>query len=116
MGIFSLHQNKSMTCGVWGLIITNDENLYYRVFSSHGIGIVRKDGRLSTAESYAISWGQVRRMAGLCGAVALFQMAKLRSILSHMCTFEQCIKEALKNIPILLFVDSIIQKAAAVLL
>ena len=32
MGMFSLQLNKNMTCGEGGLIITNNEKLYYKAF------------------------------------------------------------------------------------
>ena len=84
MGIFSLQLNKNMTCGEGGLIITNDEKLYYRAFSAHDMGLIREDGRLATPEPYAIAWGGGRRMTELCGAVASVQIKKLPHILDHM--------------------------------
>ena len=59
-GIFSLQLNKNITCEEGGLIITNNERLYTRVFSAHDMGLVRVDGRLATPESYAIAWGSGR--------------------------------------------------------
>ena len=37
-----------MTSGEGGLIVTNDEKLYYRAFSAHDMGLIRKNGRLAT--------------------------------------------------------------------
>ncbi len=98
MGIFSLQLNKNMTCGEGGLIITNDEKLYTRAFSSHDMGLVRVDGRLSTPEPYAIAWGAGRRMAELCGAVAAVQLGKLPKILEHMRGSKRRIKAMLEGI------------------
>ena len=58
MGIFSLQLNKNMTCGEGGLIVTDDERLYTKAFSSHDMGLIRINGRLATPEQDAISWGR----------------------------------------------------------
>ena len=58
MGMFSLQLNKNMTCGEGGLIVTDDEKLYTRAFSSHDMGLVRVEGRLDTPDPYAILWGR----------------------------------------------------------
>ena len=97
MGIFSLQLNKNMTCGEGGLLITNDEKLYYRAFSAHDMGLVRKDGRLATPEPYAIAWGGGRRMTELCGAVASVQIKKLPQIVGHMRASNNRIKALLER-------------------
>lgn len=98
MGIFSLQLNKNMTCGEGGLLITNDEKLYYKSFSAHDMGLVRVGGRLATPEPYAISWGQGRRMTELCGAVASVQIDKLSRITESMRQSKKRIKEGLKGV------------------
>ena len=98
MGIFSLQLNKNMTSGEGGLIITDDEKLYFKAFSSHDMGLVRVDGRLATPDPYAICWGQGRRMAELCGAVASVQIDKLDSITGSMVESRKHIKEGLSGI------------------
>lgn len=99
IGIFSLQLNKNMTSGEGGLIITNDEKLYYRAFSAHDMGLIRKDGRLATPEQYAIAWGGGRRMTELCGAVASVQIQKLSRIVGHMRASNQRIKVMLDGTP-----------------
>jgi dTDP-4-amino-4,6-dideoxygalactose transaminase len=99
MGIFSLQLNKNMTCGEGGLVITNDEKLYYRAFSAHDMGLVRKDGRLATPDPYAIAWGSGRRMTELCGAVASVQIKKLPQIVGHMRASNNRIKALLSGTP-----------------
>lgn len=98
MGIFSLQLNKNMTCGEGGLIITNDEKLYYKAFSAHDMGLIRVKGRLATPEPYAIAWGQGRRMTELCGSVASVQIDKLAAMTSHMRNSKKRIKKMLENI------------------
>jgi 8-amino-3,8-dideoxy-alpha-D-manno-octulosonate transaminase len=99
MGMFSLQLNKNMTCGEGGLIITDDEKLYYRSFSAHDMGLIRVEGRLATPEAYAIAWGAGRRMTELCGAVASVQIEKLPRIVDKMRTSKHRIKAMLEGTP-----------------
>ena len=99
MGMFSLQLNKNMTCGEGGLIITDDEKLYTRAFSSHDMGLIRVEGRLDTPDPYAILWGGGRRMAELPGAVASVQITKLPNILEHMRGSKRRIKAMLDDVP-----------------
>ena len=99
MGMFSLQLNKNMTCGEGGLIVTDDEKLYTRAFSSHDMGLVRVEGRLDTPDPYAILWGGGRRLPELSGAVASVQITKLPRILENMRGSKRRIKEMLEDIP-----------------
>jgi dTDP-4-amino-4,6-dideoxygalactose transaminase len=97
IGIFSLQLNKNMTSGEGGLLITNDEKLYYKSFSAHDMGLIRMGGRLATPEPYAIAWGQGRRMTELCGAVASVQITKLPQIVKTMLASKRRIKKMLEG-------------------
>lgn len=99
VGIFSLQLNKNITSGEGGLLITNDERIYYRAFSSHDMGMIRVNGRLAMPEPYAIAWGAGRRMSELCGAVASVQMAKMDRILGAMRGSKRRIKAMLEGTP-----------------
>ncbi|MDE0299651.1 MAG: DegT/DnrJ/EryC1/StrS family aminotransferase [Candidatus Poribacteria bacterium] len=99
MGMFSLQLNKNMTCGEGGLIVTDDEKLYTRAFTSHDMGLVRVEGRLDTPDPYAILWGGGRRMPELSGAVASVQISKLPRIIDNMRGAKRRIKEMLEDIP-----------------
>lgn len=103
IGIFSLQLNKNMTCGEGGLLITDDERLYHRAFSSHDMGMIRVAGRLAMPETYAIAWGEGRRMTELCGAVASVQLEKLKQILGSMRASKRRIKAMLQGAPGLSF-------------
>lgn len=103
VGIFSLQLNKNMTCGEGGLLITNDERLYYRAFSAHDMGMIRVNGRLAMPEPYAVTWGAGRRMAELCGAVASVQIEKLPKIVAAMRAAQRRIKAMLQDVPGLTF-------------
>lgn len=99
MAIFSLQMNKNITCGEGGLLITDDERLYFKSFSCHDMGLIRVGGRLATPEPYAVSWGAGRRMTELCGAVASVQMKKLPLIVEHMRNSKNRIKKKLEGTP-----------------
>lgn len=103
IGIFSLQLNKNMTCGEGGLLITDDERLYHRAFSSHDMGMIRRNGRLAMPEPHAIAWGAGRRMTELCGAVASVQFQKLPTIVASMKASKARIKSMLQDTPGLTF-------------
>ena len=103
MAIFSLQLNKNMTCGEGGLIITNEDRLFERAFSTHDMGMVRRNGRLAQPEDYALSWGQGRRMTELAAAVATVQLSKLPRIVDHMRASKRRIKQLLAGTPGLRF-------------
>jgi dTDP-4-amino-4,6-dideoxygalactose transaminase len=97
-GIFSLQLNKNITSGEGGLLITDDERIYYRAFSTHDMGMVRVNGRLAMPEPYAVAWGEGRRMSELCGAVASVQMSKMERILGAMRGSKRRIKAMLDGV------------------
>jgi 8-amino-3,8-dideoxy-alpha-D-manno-octulosonate transaminase len=103
MGIFSLQLNKNMTCGEGGLLVTDDQRLYYRAFSAHDMGMIRVGGRLAMPEPYAVAWGAGRRMTELCGAVASVQIKKLDQILASMRASKRRIEAQLEDVPGLSF-------------
>jgi len=84
IGVFSFQLNKNITCGEGGLLVTDDEQLFHRAFSSHDMGMIRVNGRLAMPGPEAVAWGAGRRMPELCGAVANVQMQKLDQILDAM--------------------------------
>lgn len=103
VGIFSLQLNKNITSGEGGLLVTDDERIYYRAFSAHDMGMIRIDGRLAMPEPYAVAWGAGRRMSELCGAVASVQMSKIDRILDAMRGSKRRIKAMLDGTPGLRF-------------
>jgi dTDP-4-amino-4,6-dideoxygalactose transaminase len=99
IGIFSLQLNKNMTAGEGGLIVTDDERLYYRAFSAHDMGLIWRGGEPSTPEPYALAWAGGRRMSELCGAVASVQITKLPTIVDHMRASHRRIRQMLAAVP-----------------
>lgn len=84
MGIFSFQLNKNATAGEGGLIVTQDERLYWRAFSAHDMSLFWRDGQPVDPEPDLLTWPQGRRMSELCGAAASVQIRKLPQIVQHM--------------------------------
>jgi dTDP-4-amino-4,6-dideoxygalactose transaminase len=104
--IFSLQINKNITAGEGGVITTNSDHLYKRIFAAHDLGYARdhKGHLLETCDDsrYQI-WGAGCRMSELTGAVALAQLDKLEKITSHMRESKWRIRRELENVPGLRF-------------
>lgn len=82
IGIFSFQINKNITSGEGGLLVTDDELLYQRLNAAHDVGVPWKNAEPAIS-SGVTTWGQGRRMAELCGAVANIQLGKLARVVEH---------------------------------
>lgn len=98
VGIFSFQINKNVTAGEGGLIVTDDEELYWRLNASHDLGVPWKDG-LPDEGSPVLTWGQGRRMPELTSAVVNVQLAKLPQIVAHMAGSKARIRQRLAQVP-----------------
>lgn len=98
-GIYSLQLNKNMTAGEGGLLVTDDERLYYRAFSAHDMSLLWRGGEASNPQAQDLAWASGRRMPELCGAVATVQITKLPAIVEHMRASHRRISELLAGIP-----------------
>jgi 8-amino-3,8-dideoxy-alpha-D-manno-octulosonate transaminase len=97
-GIFSFQINKNITAGEGGLLVTDDKGLYWRMVAAHDLGVPWKNAEPAASDP-VITWGQGRRMAELCGAVAAVQLKKLPGIVSHMRASAMRIRESLEGLP-----------------
>ncbi|MCC7145453.1 MAG: DegT/DnrJ/EryC1/StrS family aminotransferase [Phycisphaeraceae bacterium] len=97
ISIFSLQINKNCTAGEGGLLVTNDQDLYYRLNAAHDVGVPWVDGGTRPDLGY-VTWGNGRRMSELIGAVGSVQLQKLPKIVKHMRASKQRIKAKLKGI------------------
>jgi 8-amino-3,8-dideoxy-alpha-D-manno-octulosonate transaminase len=96
IGMYSLQINKNVTAGEGGVLITSDEELYWRLNAIHDLGVPWKDAE-PALQAPAVGWGQGRRMAELCGAVARVQLGKLPDIVAHMRASKYRIREAVST-------------------
>ena len=98
IGMFSFQINKNVTAGEGGILVTDDEDLYWLLNAAHDVGVPWKDGA-PQADHTACTWGQGRRMSELCGAVANIQLTKLPSIVDFMRESNHRIQTALSDLP-----------------
>jgi 8-amino-3,8-dideoxy-alpha-D-manno-octulosonate transaminase len=97
-GIFSFQINKNATAGEGGLVITNDEELYWKLNAIHDVGVPWKNA--APAETDAVfGWGQGRRLSELAGAVANTQLKKLPDIVNHLRSSNRRIQSMLEGTP-----------------
>ena len=97
MGTFSFDPVKTMTTGEGGMIITDDENLYFNCFTFHDHGhehIPDVDRGLDKRSFMGFNF----RMMELQGALGLAQLAKLPSIIQEQKKNKETIKKALGKI------------------
>ena len=96
---FSLQLNKTFTSGEGGVVATDDEELFQRVFACHDLGYWRnEDGRLAESPGAPFLWGQGTRMGELAGAMALAQLEKLPRILDALRDRKYRIRAAVERI------------------
>jgi dTDP-4-amino-4,6-dideoxygalactose transaminase len=86
LGAFSLQQEKNITSGEGGVVVTNDERLYLRAarFQDQGGQFVTSYASTRGEELTEPFCGENLRMGELAGAVAAAQLARLPSILAAM--------------------------------
>ena len=101
LGAFSLQQEKNITAGEGGLVVTNDEALYLRAtrYSDQGGQFVTS--YMSTrgdelTESFA---GENLRMGELAGAVAGVQLGRLPAVLGALRANKSRILDAIGDVP-----------------
>ncbi len=98
IGMYSFQINKNVTSGEGGLLVTDDEELYDRLNAAHDVGVPWKNAEPALAHS-AVTWGQGRRMAELCGAVAHIQLGKLPRVVDHTRASHTRLRDALLSVP-----------------
>ena len=101
LGAFSLQQEKNITSGEGGLVITDDESLYLRAARYQDQGGQFVTSYMSTrgdelTEPFA---GENLRMGELAGAVAGVQLARLPAILHALRTNKARIVGAIGDVP-----------------
>lgn len=81
---FSLQQNKVITAGDGGLLVTNDQEVFERAVRMHDLGMMRPvfETQLASPVKTEAFAGFQWRMNELTGAVALAQLRKLPAIVS----------------------------------
>jgi len=97
LGVYSFNEYKTITCGDGGMIVTDDEALYGRLFAMHDQG--HAPDRLGSKYADRPFLGMNFRMTELSGAVLLAQLHRLDSIRSHLRANKAIVKSALADVP-----------------
>ena len=98
VGMFSYQLNKNITSGEGGLLITDDEHLYWKMNAAHDLGVPWR-GAEPDSQPVDYLWGAGRRMGELCAAVANVQLEKLPTIVARMRASNRRIQKAVKDLP-----------------
>lgn len=100
-GVYSFNEYKTITCGDGGMIVTDDEDLYGRLFAMHDQG--HAPSRLGSRYATRPFLGMNFRMTELSGAVLLAQVRKLELIRTHLRANKAIVKSVLAGLPGLQF-------------
>lgn len=83
VGIYSFQNQKTMTSGEGGMVVTNDPKLYERSVRFHDIGHFRPHHHLFASPREMEFCGSQFRMNELTAAVALAQLRKVDGLRAH---------------------------------
>jgi dTDP-4-amino-4,6-dideoxygalactose transaminase len=97
VGTYSFNEYKTITCGDGGMVVTDDESLYERMFAIHDQG--HAPDRLESKYAPRPFLGMNFRMTELSGAVLLAQVAKLPRIVSHLRANAAIVRDMLEEVP-----------------
>jgi len=96
IGGFSLNFFKTITAGDGGLVVTDDDDLYWRAFAIHDQGHTPNRTGLQVGERSIIGFNF--RINELTGAVALAQLRKMDRITGKLRANKAKVKEILKGV------------------
>lgn len=102
-GALSFNIFKTITCGDGGMIVTDDEALYRRMFAIHDQGHLPLRKGIEMGKRPLL--GMNLRMTELSGAVLLGQLGKLDRIRTHLRDQKRHFKSLIADIPGLAFRD-----------
>jgi dTDP-4-amino-4,6-dideoxygalactose transaminase len=97
IGTYSFNENKTITCGDGGAVVTNDRALYERCFAVHDQG--HAPYRLEAKYAERPFLGMNFRMTELSGAVLVAQLRKLDFIVAHLRENKAIVKTVLAEVP-----------------
>ena len=100
IGIFSLQQNKTITAGEGGAVVTNDPVLFERASRFHDLGNIRPQ-HLSTIGKEQLGWfiGVNYRMNEFSGGVLLAQTRKLDKIVGGVRSASKRVYDGIAGLP-----------------
>ncbi len=99
IGIFSFQQQKTITSGEGGCVVTNDSRLHERAVRMHDLGQLRAHHAAQVPEPGPAFCGSQFRMSELTAAVALAQWRKLEGIRAHCRRLSARLRASLADLP-----------------
>ncbi|MBE2204880.1 MAG: DegT/DnrJ/EryC1/StrS family aminotransferase [Chthoniobacterales bacterium] len=103
IGIYSFQNNKCMTAGEGGLLVTDDPLLYERAVRMHDLGLYRSPHELRAPSRIPTFCGGQYRMNEMTAAVALAQLRKLDGVRAHCRRLSKVILDKISGLPGLTF-------------
>ncbi len=97
MGIYSFNIFKTINAGDGGMVVTNDDELYFRAFGYHDQGHFPSRSGVEVGNRSII--GQNYRMNELTGAVLIAQVRKLDAIIERLHSIKKSFKERIAGTP-----------------
>lgn len=99
IAIFSFQQQKTITSGEGGLVVTNDPRLHERAVRMHDVGQFRDFHSKQVPASEPAFCGSQFRMSELTGAVALAQLRKVDCIREHCRKLSLRLRAQIEGLP-----------------
>lgn len=99
IAIFSFQQQKTITSGEGGMVVTNSAQLHERAVRMHDLGQLRDFHARDVGGQEPAFCGSQFRMSELTGAVALAQIRKLERIRVHCQRLCRRLRAQLENLP-----------------
>lgn len=103
IGTYSFQNQKTMTSGEGGMVVTNDPKLYERAVRFHDIGHFRPHHHSFVSPQETEFCGSQYRMNELTAAAALAQFRKVDIIRSHCRTLSARIMRQIESLPSIAF-------------
>jgi 8-amino-3,8-dideoxy-alpha-D-manno-octulosonate transaminase len=99
IAIFSFQQQKTITSGEGGMVVTNDSRLFERAVRMHDLGQYRDFHARQVPATEPAFCGSQFRMAELTGAVALAQLRKVDGIRAHCMRLSLRLRAQIGDLP-----------------
>ena len=98
-GAFSLNENKNISCGEGGVVITTERGAYERMFSLQDLSAQFNPVKKTLFQSPPQALGMSMRVSEIQGAIARVQLTRLDDILKALRIRKQIFRETLSDLP-----------------
>lgn len=98
-GAFSLNDNKNISCGEGGIVVTDDSALYRKMFKLHDMASQYNPVKKKLYDGATPEMGLSTRVSELQGAIMRVQLKRLDKILKRLRERKDVLLESLKGAP-----------------